>query len=238
MGKEIFFTMKILWVVGCCAGWSCASVSTKTTTARSSSVEAAAGVEAPASAAAYQGPKTRVQVIRFGIPKDVAEKYPELADKRVGWGLCNRIVDALYNTGRFEYIEEKEAMIEKLVEEWKLSQAGIYTSETAIETGQLKAPEYLIYAEVFDFAVGKSESVVGMKKKDTAVTRIGVQIRLVDVKTGSYIPASGNGEASSTQGGAIWAQNRAEFDQTTVGIASQQAVNAAVKQLLERFPPK
>jgi curli biogenesis system outer membrane secretion channel CsgG len=144
----------------------------------------------------------------------------------------------LYNTGRFEYIEEKEAMIEKLVEEWKLSQAGIYTSETAIETGQLKAPEYLIYAEVFDFAVGKSESVVGMKKKDTAVTRIGVQIRLVDVKTGSYIPASGNGEASSTQGGAIWAQNRAEFDQTTVGIASQQAVNAAVKQLLERFPPK
>jgi curli biogenesis system outer membrane secretion channel CsgG len=168
----------------------------------------------------------------------VVDKNPELADKRVGWGLCNRIVDALYTTGRFEYIEEKEAMLEKMIEQWKLSQAGIYTSETAIDAGQLKAPEYLIYAEVFDFAVGKAENVKGMKKEDKLVTHIGIQIRMVEVKSGSYIPASGTGEATSAQNGTIWAQNRNEFDQTTVGIASQQAVDSAVKQLLGRFPAK
>ncbi len=219
----------------CLACWACASVSTQTAPRH----EQAAGASPTALASGSpSGPKTRVQVIRFGIPKDVADKYPELADKRVGWGLCNRLVEALYNTGRFEYIEEKETMLEKLIEEWKLSQAGIYTSETAIETGQLKAPEYLIYAEVFDFAVGKSEKVAGMKKDEKNITTIGVQIRMVDVKTGSFIPASGVGEAASTQSGAIWAQNRAEFDQTTVGIASQQAVNAAVQQLLQRFSAK
>jgi curli biogenesis system outer membrane secretion channel CsgG len=219
----------------CLAGWACASVSTQTAARQGRSAGASPTALASAPPA---GPKTRVQVIRFGIPKDVADKYPELADKRVGWGLCNRLVEALYNTGRFEYIEEKETMLEKLIEEWKLSQAGIYTSETAIETGQLKAPEYLIYAEVFDFAVGKSEKVAGMKKDEKNITTIGVQIRLVEVKTGSFIPASGMGEAASAQSGAIWAQNRAEFDQTTVGIASQSAVDAAVQQLLQRFPAK
>jgi len=232
-----FFAKESIYLLGCCAMWSCASVSTKTSTQTNSS-GATASAQTQATTARYEGPKTRVQVIRFGIPKDVVDKYPELADKRVGWGLCNRIVDALYTTGRFEYIEEKEAMLEKMVEQWKLSQAGIYTSETAIETGNLKAPEYLIYAEVFDFAVGKAEKAVGMKKEDKLITRIGVQIRMVNVKSGTYIPASGNGDATSTQSGSIWAQNRSEFDQSTVGVASQNAVNAAVQQLLQRFDGK
>lgn len=238
MGNRILTRENIFLLLICCAAWACASVSTKTATTPGNSTEAAGVIKTPASGASYDGPRTRVQVIRFGVPKEVVDKYPELADKRVGWGLCNRIVDALYTTGRFEYIEEKEAMLEKMIEQWKLSQAGIYTSETAIEAGQLKAPEYLIYAEVFDFAVGKAEQVKGMKKEDKLVTHIGIQIRMVEVKSGSYIPASGNGEATSAQSGTIWAQNRNEFDQTTVGIASQQAVDSAVKQLLERFPVK
>ncbi len=236
MTGQIIFK-KNIYLLACCAVWSCASVSTKTSTQTDSS-ESAASAQTPAATARYEGSKTRVQVIRFGIPKEVVDKYPELADKRVGWGLCNRIVDALYTTGRFEYIEEKEAMLEKMVEQWKLSQAGIYTSETAIEAGNLKAPEYLIYAEVFDFAVSKAEKAVGMKKEDKLITRIGVQIRMVNVKSGTYIPASGNGDATSTQSGSIWAQNRSEFDQSTVGVASQNAVNAAVQQLLQRFDAK
>lgn len=236
MARSVFFKKNIYLLV-CSVVWSCASVSTKTSTQTNSS-EVNGAAQTTTTGARYEGPKTRVQVIRFGIPKEVVDKYPELADKRVGWGLCNRIVDALYTTGRFEYIEEKEAMLEKMVEQWKLSQAGIYTSETAIEAGNLKAPEYLIYAEVFDFAVSKAEKAAGMKKEEKLITRIGVQIRMVAVKTGTYIPASGNGEAASTQSGSIWAQNRSEFDQSTVGVASQNAVNAAVQQLLQRFDAK
>jgi len=238
MRANIFFMRyKIGAALGCTALMACASVSTQKTTTENASTKVVAS-EAASSVAPYEGPKTRVQVIRFGIPKDVVDKYPELADKRVGWGLCNRIVESLYNTGRFEYIEEKEAMLEKMIEQWKLSQAGIYTTETAIEAGQLKAPEYLIYAEVFDFAVGKAEKVAGMKKEEKMITTIGVQIRMVDVKTGAYTPASGTGEAMSTQSASIWAKNKEEFNQTTVGIASQQAVNAAVQQLLQRFSAK
>ncbi|MCE5249304.1 CsgG/HfaB family protein [bacterium] len=182
----------------------------------------------------YSGPKKRIQVVRFGIPADVASKYPELADKRVGWGLCNRIVDGLWQTNRFEFIEEKEEILQKMLDQWQLSSAGIVTEETAIEQGSLKAPQYLVYAEVFDFGVSHSEQIVGVAAKQMDTTVIGVQIRMVDVATGQYIPASATGEAK-TSGVGIWASVNLEFDQTTVGLASQDAVNEAIISLINRL---
>ena len=183
----------------------------------------------------YQGPKSRVQVIRFVIPTDVANKYPELLEKRVGWGLCNRIVDSFYETERFIFIEEKEEMLKRLVDNWKLTQAGIYTSDEEIEPGSLKAPEYFIYGEVFDFAVSKRERVMGTRKREMLFTRIGVQIRLVNARTGEYAPGSGIGESWTESSGSVWARTRLEFDQSTVGEATQRAVNLAILKLLERM---
>lgn len=184
----------------------------------------------------YTGPRKRVQVIRFGVPPEIAEQYPELAEKRVGWGLCNRIVETLYASGRFEFLEEKADVVKQMVEKWKLSQAGIYTEDTPVEAGLLRAPEYLIYAEVFDFAVGKREDLRAAGRTRELITRMGIQIRMVDVETGNYIPASGIGESTTTESGTIWASDRLEFDQTTVGMASQRATNAAILALLKRTP--
>ena len=183
----------------------------------------------------YNGPKQRIQVIKFGIPADIAQKYPELAEKRVGWGLCNRIVEGFWETNRFEYIEEKEAIIKKMVEQWVLSQTGIVAEETAIKPGSLKAPEYLIYAEVFDFGVSHSEEIIGLRVEEKNTTVIGIQIRMVDVATGEFIPASATGE-SITRGVGTWASVDLDFDQTTVGMASQEAVNKAINILINRLP--
>ena len=182
----------------------------------------------------YSGVKKRIQVVRFGIPADIANKYPELADKRVGWGLCNRIVDGLWQTNMFEFLEEKEEMLNKMLAQWRLSSTGLVTEETVIEPGSLKAPEYLVYAEVFDFGVSHSEQIVGITAKQVDTTVIGVQIRMVDVATGQYIPASATGE-SKTTGVGIWASVNLGFDQTTVGMASQDAVNEAIITLISRL---
>ena len=182
----------------------------------------------------YSGVKKRIQVVRFGVPADIANKYPELADKRVGWGLCNRIVDGLWQTSMFEFIEEKEEILKKMLDQWELSSTGLVAEETVIEAGSLKAPEYLVYAEVFDFGVSHSEQIVGVTAKQVDTTVIGVQIRMVDVATGQYIPASATGEAKTT-GVGIWASVNLEFDQTTVGMASQDAVNEALITLINRL---
>ena len=182
----------------------------------------------------YSGQKKRLQVVSFGIPADIANKYPELADKRVGWGLCNRIVDGLWQTNMFEFIEEKEEILSKMIEQWQLSSTGLIAEETVIELGSIKSPEFLVYAEVFDFGVSHSEQIVGVTAKQMDTTVIGVQIRMVDVATGQFIPASATGE-SKTTGVGIWASVNLEFDQTTVGMASQDAVNEAILTLINRL---
>ncbi len=184
---------------------------------------------------AYDGPKTRIQVIRFGVPQEVAKKYPELGQRRVGWGLANRIVDILYETKRFEFVEEKEKVLDKMFRTWKLSMSGAVSDSTAVEPGALNAPEYLLYAEVFDFSVGNRESVTGVAVKSEDITRIGIQLRLVDVETGEYIPASGTGMVTVTKNATVWAADLESFDQSTVGQASELALYDAIHTLLRRM---
>jgi curli biogenesis system outer membrane secretion channel CsgG len=190
---------------------------------------------APAEFAAYDGPKTRLQVIRFGVGDEVRTQYPELAHKRVGWGLCNRVVDILYETNRFTFVEEKQKMLDRMLETWKLSLSGAVAESTAVRPNTLNAPEYLVYAEVFDFSVGNRETVTGLSVQQDDITRIGIQLRLVDVETGRYIPASGTGEVTVTKNARVWAPTAEQFDQSTVGRASNEALYRAVHTLVSRM---
>jgi curli biogenesis system outer membrane secretion channel CsgG len=182
----------------------------------------------------YSGPKIRIQIIRFGIPEEISAKYPELASKRVGWGLCNRLAESFWSTNMFEFVEEKDEVVQKLADQWKLSESGIVSEDTAVEAGSLRAPQYLVYAEVYDFGVSHSEEVTGLQVKERNTTVIGIQLRMVDVKTGEYIPASAEGQCGTIGVGA-WASVNLEFDQTTVGKASQDAIDTAVVKLMKRF---
>ncbi|MGR3220271.1 MAG: CsgG/HfaB family protein [Candidatus Anammoxibacter sp.] len=184
----------------------------------------------------YSGPRKRVQIVEFGIPKDVIKKYPELAEKRIGWGIGSRLVEGLYDSGRFQLIEEKEVILRRILEQWELSQQGIYAKDTIIETGGLNAPEYLIYATVFDFSVGnEKETITGFKVTANVVTRIGIQIRVVDISTGEYIPGSAIGEFVNTTKRSVWGNTRDDFKQSTVGKASQIAVNKALIKAIKRM---
>ena len=180
----------------------------------------------------YTGPKKLVQVIRFGIPAEVLKKYKELGDKRVGWGLCNRIVDELYDTNRFDYIEDKEEFLKRVLELWTAEEAGVFFRDD--DRKPPKPPDYLVYAEVFDFGVSHQERIVGTKKREVAVTKIGVQIRFVDTQTMQYTPASATGEAVLKKSGNIWA-GLDDFDGTQVGIAAEQAIKDALKKALKRL---
>lgn len=183
----------------------------------------------------FDGPVIPIQVVQFGIPGDIVTRYPELADKRIGWGLSNRLVETFYDARRFEFVEEKQAILNRIMDQWSLSETGIYFEDQPVgERPGLKAPQYLVYAEVYEFSVSHSEVLVGLAAEIRNTTIIGIQIRLVEVATGKFIPASGVGEAVTT-GVSIWATTDLDFDQSTVGIASQQALNIAVRNLLKRM---
>jgi len=183
--------------------------------------------------ATFEGVPRRVQIVRFEIPSDIVSRYPELAEKRVGFGLYNRLIDEFSESGRFSFIEEKDEMIGRVVAQWELSDSGLVSEETAIKSGGVDAPEYLAYAEIFEFSVGTDEKIAGIRSEKATRTVIGVQIRLVDVGSGTYIPASGLAEAVSRSEG-VWAPSL-PFDQTTVGVATRKAVRSAVLSLTAKI---
>jgi hypothetical protein len=182
---------------------------------------------------AYSGPRHRVQLVRLAIPDEIVKKYPELAEKRVGWGVYEGIADSFYETGRFSFIEEGDAIREKILQQWELSLSGLVATNGQDDIVGLEAPEYLVYAEIFDFAVSGSETVAAAASSKTLSTIVGVQLRLVRVADGSFVPASGIGEAESTSLG-LWAPSLA-FDQSTVGIATRKALRSAVASLVKRM---
>ncbi len=221
-------------------GWGCASTvgphGTPGSDARSEPV-----AEAPADFPPYQGPKRKVQVVQINIPADDVERYPELREKRVGFGMSSILVETLFDTGRFTFLEEKGDILKRLVEQWELTQDGILVKDAEAPETALQAPDFLLYAEVFDFvACSPIEHIRVAYKQTGCVTSVGVQVRLANTATGEFIPGSTNplssqGKYVHTVQAPLFAATGTPFDQSAIGKATLKAVRYAMRQALLRF---
>lgn len=164
----------------------------------------------------YTGPKTVVAVLPLGLSQKAAKRYPQLLDKAVGLGIHNRVVDTLYDTKRFRFVEEKPEIIKDVMDRQWMSSAGMVDQSSAIQLGKMLGARKVIYGEVYDFAQG-GEKIVGFKSVKDMRTRMGVQVRIVDVETLEYVPGSGVGYGSD------------------VGDASTKAIHDAVASIMRRL---
>ena len=179
------------------------------------------------------GERTPIQLANLSVTKEIIDQYPELGDKRVGLGLTNRILENFEETGFFRYTEEKEDILNQMIDKWELSDAGLATEGTEIKTGTLVLPKYFVYAELYEFSVSTEEVVDKFNTITRNTTRVGFQIRLVSVENGEYIIASGLGE--STQTGLGFLTNpEMNFDQSTVGMSTQKSLETATVTLIRR----
>ncbi|MDY0270260.1 CsgG/HfaB family protein [Trichloromonas sp.] len=169
-----------------------------------------------ASFPAYDGPKTVVAVLPLGLSARAAKAYPHLLAKDVGLGIHNRVIETLYDTNRFRFVEEKPEVVKDVLDRQWLSMAGMVDQGTAVEMGKLLGAQKVIYGEVYDFAQG-GEQVAGFSSRKDFNTRMGVQVRCVDVETLEYVPGSGTGRGGD------------------VGEASEGAIREAVAGLIRRL---
>jgi len=179
------------------------------------------------------GERTAIQLANLSVTKEVLDQYPGLADKRVGLGLTNRILENFEETGFFRYTEEKEEILNQMIDKWELSDAGLSTEDTEIKTGTLVLPKYFVYAELYEFSVEREEAVDKLSTSIQNTTRVGFQIRLVSVENGEFIVASGLGEATQ-KGEGFLANPTMEFAESTVGIATQKSLETATVNLIRR----
>ena len=168
-----------------------------------------------------------VAVLPLGLTAATAERYPQLAERYVGFGVHNMLVERLYDTGRFRMVEDKPEVIEDLVNRQWMAASGGVSQDSAVRHGQLLGARYVVYGEVFEFA---SQKV----RKKLSETRVALQIRLVDVETSEYVPASGAGAVSRK--GRLTPADRLDFARSTIGQATRAALEKAVPTLIGRLP--
>ena len=180
----------------------------------------------------YDGEPEGVQLIQISISEDILNAYPELRDKRVGFGMTNRIIEVLEEAGRFYFVEEKDEVINKMVKEWERSVSGLLEEELSV--GKFATTKWFAYAEIYDFAVSNQEEIKRRKAKITNTTMVGIQVRLVNVENGKYITGSGLG-TSAKEGEGVLKNLDMSFDQSTVSFATTGAVITAVANVLRRL---
>jgi len=164
-----------------------------------------------------------------------------LAEKRDGFALSNNLVETLYDTNRFTFLEEKEQVLKRLVELWELTQDGILVKNPTAPETALQAPDFLVYAEIFDFVACSPVEKIGFLGKNlTCVTSVGVQVRIGNTATSEYIPGttdplSPEGKYVHTVNISLFGDARRAFDQSAVGKATLKATRYAVLKALQRF---
>ena len=187
----------------------------------------------------YDGESIPIALLSIGISEEVLNQYPELGDYRVGLGLTNitlAYMDELWP--RFEFVETKDAIKDRMVLQHKASAKGFTANQINI-MGKITLAKYFLYVEVYDFSISNDETI-NLKDgiKENLVTRLGMQIKLVDAQTGLYFSGSGLGKATTIREMTLLNdENLTEikFNQSSIGTATKKALETGVAKIVKRM---
>ena len=186
----------------------------------------------------YFGDPVPVALLNIGVTEDVLTQYPELGDYRVGLGLTNITVAFLDETFRFEFVETRDEIKDRMVTQYQASKKGFTANQIDVR-GKITLAKYFIYVEVYDFSISEDETI-NLKDgvKNTLVTRLGMQVRAVDAETGLYMTGSGLGKAVTVREVALLNDenlDEVKFNQSSIGISTRKALETAVAKIVRRM---
>ena len=186
----------------------------------------------------YWGDMIPVALLNVGISDDLYEMYPELRDGRVGLGLTNIVIEYLDWTNRFEFVEEKDEIKDRMKTQWVASRKGVSQNEV-YGVGKIMLAKYFVTIEIYDFSVSEDE-VLSLKdgSKQTQTTRLGLQVRFTNAENGTYFVGSGLGEANTvkTQEGLLGLDlEEINFRQSAIGVTTRKALETASARIVARM---
>jgi len=186
----------------------------------------------------YDGEMLPVALLSVGISDELYEMYPELRDGRVGLGLTNIVIEYLDWTNRFEFVEEKSSIKDRMKSQWVASRKGVSENQV-YGMGKIKLAEYFVTIEIYDFSVSEDE-VLSLKdgSKQTQTTRLGLQVRFTNATNGTYFVGSGLGDAKTvkTQEGLMGLDlDEIKFRQSAIGVSTRKALETASARIVARM---
>jgi hypothetical protein len=189
----------------------------------------------------YDGPTIPIALLNITATDDVYEMWPDLKDNRIGLGVTNMVIEYLEWTNRFQFVEEKSEIKQRMTEQWKASKKGVSENEV-YGFGKIKLAQYFVTIEIYDFSVSEDE-VLSLKdgSKQTQTTRLGLQVRFTNAVDGTYFVGSGLGEANTvkTQEGLLGLDvEEIKFRQSAVGVTTRKALETASSRIVSRMITK
>src|SRR5210317_2624797 len=186
----------------------------------------------------YDGPMIPVALLNVGISDEVYEMWPEMRDARIGLGVTNMVIEYLDWTNRFQFVEEKSEIKNRMKDQWVASRKGVSENQV-YGIGKIKLAEYFVTIEIYDFSVSEDE-VLSLKEgsKQTQTTRLGLQVRFTNAETGRYLVGSGLGTAQTikTQEGLIGLDvDEIKFRESGIGVATRKALETASARIVQRM---
>ena len=186
----------------------------------------------------YDGPMIPIALLNVGISDEVYEMWPDMRDARIGLGVTNMVIEYLDWTNRFQFVEEKSEIKNRMKDQWVASRKGVSENQV-YGMGKIKLAEYFVTIEVYDFSVSEDE-VLSLKEgsKQTQTTRLGLQVRFTDATTGTYFVGSGLGDAKTvkTQEGLIGLDvDEIKFRESGIGVATRKALETASARIVQRM---
>jgi len=185
----------------------------------------------------YWGEMIPIALLKISASDEVYEMWPELKDARIGLGVTNMVIEYLDWTNRFQFVEEKDEIKERMKTQWKASKKGVSENEV-YGFGKIKLAEYFVTIEIYDFSVSEDE-VIALKDgvTQTQITRLGLQVRFTDATTGTYYVGSGLGESKTVKKteGLLNDLEEVDFRQSAIGVTTRKALETASARIVSRM---
>ncbi|GEM_PF-7020698 len=181
----------------------------------------------------YQGPRLKVMVFPWNISRVDLNKYPHFQSEQIGFGISNRLLEMLFDTGRFELIEQKQLVLARMVEQMQQCSSGQNCGKAGYG---LHSADYIVYPEVYQVGIERQVNVKGLKSSVRQSTEIGIQIVFINAKTGvtetlgSYV-----GSYPSSSKTSILTNGNLVYSQSALGKAAYKAIYGALAKALKRM---
>ena len=166
-----------------------------------------------------------LKIVEVKFNKDVEDRYPELAEKRVAFGLTQELQNVVSYVGRFNLIESDRDNQLAMLNDLKANNAKIDKAK------------YWGYVTIYDFAVNLTEDIKGGKVVTSNETIVGVQVKLVNLENTQYVVGSGQGRAS-TVGQGFLINPDMSWNQSSLSSASNKAMETAVVNVIKAIDRK
>ncbi len=166
-----------------------------------------------------------LKIVEVKFNKDVEERYPELGEKRVAFGLTQELQNVVSYVGRFNLIEADRDMQLAMLNDLKANNAKIDKAK------------YWGYVTIYDFAQNLKEEIKGGKVETINETIVGIQVKMVNLENTQYVVGSGQGRASTVGKGFLMNPDMS-WNQSSLSSASNKAMETAVVNVIKAIDRK